>query len=164
MLFNRVLRAGKRMPDVAALADGGKTVRLRDLVRDKPLLLVFVRCTYCTGCMAYAKHLKEWTARLKDAGLSVALCLTEGWRAVHEWARADEMPMIVLADESREASKEFGVYKALGFDSLRHARPSAFMIDRSGTVRWSTIFPDEEDKAPKLEDYLKVAATHLSLA
>ena len=151
------LKAGDRLPDVEAIGSGGKSVRLRALSNDRPLLLVFVRCTYCTGCMAYARHLAEWTPRLNEASLSVALCLTEGWKAVHRWAEEDKMPMVVLADVSREASKQLGIYKALGFDSFRQARPSAFLVDPSGEIRWSSVFPEDEEKAPKLDDYLALA-------
>ena len=66
--------------------------------------------------------------------------------------------MLVLADESRQASKALGIYKAMGFDSFRQARPSAFLVDATGTIRWSGIFPVDEEKAPKLDDYLALAA------
>lgn len=154
----RILGPGEPLPDVTAIGRGGAEVKLRELCRDAPLLLVFVRCTYCTGCMEYAGHLKEWTQGLRDANLTVALCLTEGWKSVHKWAESERVPMTVLADESRQASKALGIYKALGFDSFRQARPSAFLVAPGGTIRWSAVFPEDESKAPRLDDYVGLAA------
>ncbi len=154
----RELGPGDRVPNVAVYGDHGRTLQIRDLTKDRPTLLVFVRCTYCTGCMAYAKHMAEWTQSLKDANLNVLFALTEDWKPVFKWASEDKIPMTVLADERRKLAKAFGVYKTLGFDSFRHARPSAFLIDnKTGTIRWSTVFPDNEELAPKLKDYLDLA-------
>lgn len=56
----------------------------------------------------------------------------------------------MLADETREVTKAYGVWHRLGIDAVNIARPALFAIDREGIVRAifvgekQTEYPDRE--------------------
>ena len=60
------------------------------------------------------------------------------------------LPFDVLIDDARETVKAYGVWHCVGFDAWNIARPSLFLIDRSGIIRYvfvadyQTEFPEHE--------------------
>ena len=67
------------------------------------------------------------------------------------------LPFNILVDESREVLKAYGVWQRIGFDAWNIARPALFIVDRSGTIRYSFIgesqteFPSHDDILPEIE-------------
>ena len=53
-----------------------------------------------------------------------------------------------LLDEDRSATKAYGVYKALGIDSINIARPATFVVDASGKIRYIYVGSNQMDRAP----------------
>ncbi len=53
-----------------------------------------------------------------------------------------------LLDEDREVTKAFGVYKALGVDSINIARPASFVIDQQGVVTFIYVGMNQMDRIP----------------
>ncbi len=66
------------------------------------------------------------------------------------------LPFDVLIDDSRETVKAYGVWHPAGFDAWNIARPSLFLIDRAGTIRYAfvadvqTEFPEHEEIVEEL--------------
>ena len=60
------------------------------------------------------------------------------------------LPMDVLIDDTRETVKAYGVWHRVGFDAWNVAKPSLFLIDRDGIIRYvfvadyQTEFPEHE--------------------
>lgn len=52
------------------------------------------------------------------------------------YLRNNPMPFPLLADESREVTRAYGVYVPVGLTSFRIARPATFLIDPAGRVRF----------------------------
>lgn len=53
-----------------------------------------------------------------------------------------------LLDEDRAVTKSYGVYKALGIDSINIARPATFVIDVVGNIRYLYVSSNQVDRAP----------------
>ena len=54
------------------------------------------------------------------------------------------LPFFILVDESREVTKQYGVWHRLGLDAWNIARPALFVIERTGTIR--AIFAGESQE------------------
>jgi peroxiredoxin len=52
-----------------------------------------------------------------------------------------------LLDEDRSATKAYGVYKALGIDSINIARPATFLIQQSGAISFLYLGNSQFDRA-----------------
>ena len=67
------------------------------------------------------------------------------------------LPFNILVDESREVLKAYGVWHRIGLDAWNIARPALFLIDQSGTIRYSFVgesqdeFPDDEEIVDALQ-------------
>ncbi len=66
------------------------------------------------------------------------------------------LPFDILIDDARETVKAYGVWHPVGFDAWNVARPSLFLIDRAGTIRYAfvaefqTEFPEHEEIVQEL--------------
>lgn len=56
-------------------------------------------------------------------------------------------PAPFLLDEDRAVTKAYGVYKALGIDSVNIARPATFVIESSGTISFLYVGSSQMDRA-----------------
>jgi len=51
----------------------------------------------------------------------------------------------ILFDESREITKDYGVYHQFGLDAYRIARPAAFLLDESRKIQWIAVSPNQRE-------------------
>jgi peroxiredoxin len=168
--------AGEPAPDAAVKDAEGHQVRLRDLSKDGPILLVFYRGGWCPFCNFQIRELTtaypEYQRRgIRPVAVSVDL--------VEESARTQAtytIPFPVLSDPDLAAHRAFRVVhqaddaevarlKGSGMD-LEHssgrthhmiAVPSLFVIDREGIVRWAHADPDYKVR-PSTEQILAAIA------
>lgn len=56
-------------------------------------------------------------------------------------------PAAFLLDEDRAVTKAYGVYRALGIDSVNIARPASFVIDKSGKICFLYMGSNQMDRA-----------------
>ena len=56
-----------------------------------------------------------------------------------------------LLDEDRTVTKQYGIYQRLGFDAINIARPSTFVVDASGHIRFLHVGATQFDRAPVAE-------------
>jgi len=67
------------------------------------------------------------------------------------------LPFDVLIDDARETVKAYGVWHRVGLDAWNVARPSLFLIDRGGIIRYvfvadyQTEFPEHAVIVQELE-------------
>jgi glutaredoxin-dependent peroxiredoxin len=65
--------------------------------------------------------------------------------AVRRYVEETGLPFNILVDESREALKAYGVWHRIGLDAWNIARPALFLIDPSGSIRYSFIAESQEE-------------------
>jgi peroxiredoxin len=53
-----------------------------------------------------------------------------------------------LLDEDRKVTKQYGIYQRLGLDAINIARPSTFVVDASGHIRFLHVGATQTDRAP----------------
>ena len=63
-----------------------------------------------------------------------------------KFLRDHPAPGPFLLDEDRAVTKLYGVYKALGIDSVNIARPATFVVDRSGTISFVYVGSNQLDR------------------
>ena len=70
---------------------------------------------------------------------------------VRRYIEETGLPFDILIDETRDVARSYGVWHAWGLDAYNIARPALFLIDRSGTIRYSFVasrqseFPSHEE-------------------
>jgi peroxiredoxin len=88
------------------------------------------------------------------AGVQVVAVVAQSSSVVRRHIEETGLPFNILVDESREVLKAYGVWHRIGLDAWNIARPALFLIDRSGTIRYSFI-GDSQEEFPSHEEIVK---------
>ena len=143
-----LLAIGADVPDVSAVAQDGKTVKLREL-KGKPVIVYFYPKDDTPGCTIEAKGIRDQYAELNRRAivLGVSTDTSESHKA---FADKYDLPFRLLDDSSHTLVNAFGVPVSSG-----HAKRVTFLIDAVGKVR--KVFPsvDPDGHAAELLDALK---------
>ena len=71
--------------------------------------------------------------------------------AIRHYIEETGLGLDILADESREVARAYGVWKRRGLDGWNLARPAVFLIERDAHIRYSFVgasqreFPSHEE-------------------
>jgi peroxiredoxin Q/BCP len=129
-----LLAVGTEVPDVSAVAQDGKPVKLRAL-KGKPLIVYFYPKDDTTGCTIEAKGIRDQYKELKSR--AVVFGVSSDTIDSHK-AFADKysLPFKLLDDSSHALATAFGV----PVSSSGYAKRVTFVIDKAGKV--SKVFPN----------------------
>ncbi len=103
------LSVDEMIPDATLQTEEGKPVKLRELISEKPAVLIFYRggwCPYCT------KHLMEVAGIEKDilaAGYQILAISPDQPSKLAETPGREELHYTLLSDSSMETAKAFGL-------------------------------------------------------
>ena len=64
---------------------------------------------------------------------------------VRRYVEDNGLPFYVLIDQSREVTKQYGVWHRLGIDAWNIARPALFVIERTGKIRAIFVGESQEE-------------------
>ena len=64
---------------------------------------------------------------------------------MRRFARGLSLPFPLLADPDRAAIRRYGVYVRLNFESWNIARPSVFLVDPMGRIRFISVGSHQRD-------------------
>lgn len=96
-------------PDLDVLSVKGKSVRLSSLWAKRPLVLAFTRHFGCTQCKEMLDELVAGRARIKKAGLDIAV-VTQGVPAETAlFMHAHAPGLLALSDPERRAYRAYGL-------------------------------------------------------
>jgi peroxiredoxin Q/BCP len=135
----------------------GEMRTLEDYLKKGPVLLAFHRGTWCPNCRTRFSELAMNAAAYAELGWQVVAVVSQSSTAVRRYVEDKGLPFNILIDESRDILKAYGVWHRIGLDAWNIARPSLFLIDRTGAIRYSCV-ASRQDEFPGHEEILKEIA------
>jgi peroxiredoxin len=143
------LKVGDPLPSVGLRATDGYLLNLRSFVTKQPAVLLFFGAPTLSGA-AKRKGTKVVEAlvtghrRLREAGIAVAAISTDSEEQQTEYAKANDLPFLLLSDERRSAVELLGIETAADGANVNITRPLAIAVDRDGMVRaiFDPVDPD----------------------
>jgi len=85
-------------------------------------------------------------SRLLISGVQCRGIVAQSPVSVAAYAKSPGFPFPMLIDESRSVIRAYGVWHLLGLDAVNIARPSTFLIDQRGNVRWLFVSSHQMDR------------------
>lgn len=163
---DRALKEGQLAPDVALADVAGHRVRLRDMWRTGPLVLVFYRGAWCPYC---SLQLRAWQGQLevlRRFGASLVAISPQTPDHSMSTAQKNALGFTVLSDSALEAAEAFKIdftlppelidlYGRLGNElpvlngNGRWALPmtATYLIDTRGQIVYSHVNADYRERA-----------------
>jgi peroxiredoxin len=104
-------------------------------------------------------HIRRNIAEVEKRGAGVAAVLAQDMQKVREYLEQNSYPFPLLVDENRSVIKDYGVYVKVNLESHNIARPSDFILDGRGIIRYIYVgyhqrdFPDDSELYEVLESF-----------
>ncbi len=96
-------------------------------------------------------HIREIYPEFEKRNARAVVILAESLARIQEFLHEHSYPFPLLSDVRRTASKDYGVYVRVNFESVNIARPACFILDAHGTIKYiyvgriQTDFPADEE-------------------
>jgi peroxiredoxin len=105
--------------------------KISSIISNGPLLLIFIRGTWCPFCRMHLKKLREWVKKLENSNASIIVVSSEPLADIRSWLDKNPQPYIFASDENQELSKYFGVH----IEPNNFSQAATFLIDSNLTIR-----------------------------
>jgi mycoredoxin-dependent peroxiredoxin len=149
-----ILEPGTPAPTFALVNQFGETVRLADLIGEKPVALVFFPLAFSRVCQGELCELRDNIGMFRDADVELVGISVDSKHTLRAWAEAESYDFPLLADfwPHGAVAQAYGCFNEERGCSTR----GTYVIDKDGIVRWKVVnaIPDARDQT----EYLKVLA------
>lgn len=130
------IEVGKDAPDFSLTMVNGLQIRFMDLVKKTPVLVNFIKGTWCPFCQAHMMNLKKWRGTILDTQITILVLSNEDLPSIRAWVRDNPLTYLMGRPDDPAA-----VFKAYGLNMDHHdfARPATFLVDGTRKIRMSYI-------------------------
>ena len=119
----KITPVGELLPEQQVTTFGGDTFQIHDLIKDKPLLLCFMRASWCPYCRAQVAMLDGMGPSFKEMGCEIVVISRE----TPQESTFSSDNLILVSDTTNEFGKKLGmtyyatdeiteIYKDLGIE------------------------------------------------
>jgi peroxiredoxin len=155
------VQVGRPAPNFKAHDLDGNELWLRSLIGGKRALLLFYRGGWCPFCNEQLATLSRDREKFEQSRAIIVAVSGEDVEKGRELLKKLNLPFKLLSDTKFEGIDTYGVRdtnisektKARGITQL--AKPSAFIIDEHGVIRYKYVGTNAPDR-PKNEELLRV--------
>ncbi|MEE1787849.1 peroxiredoxin [Streptomyces sp. SP17BM10] len=149
------VEVGTEAPDFELRTQHGESVALSDFRGEKAVVLVFYPFAFTGVCTGELGAIQKELPRLQNDAVQVLGISVDSQFSQRVFADREGLDFPLLADfwPHGEVARAYGVLDEEKGCALR----GTFVIDRTGTVRWSVVngLPDARDE----QEYLRVLAS-----
>ncbi|MDP1579753.1 MAG: peroxiredoxin-like family protein [Candidatus Didemnitutus sp.] len=155
-------KVGDTVPDVKLLTADDAAVSLREVVKEKPAVLIFYRGGWCPYCNRHLGALAEIEGKVLAAGYQILAISPDQPAKLKATPDREKLGYRLLSDRKAEAAQALGIafevpaelvakykneYKidleaASGETHHLLPHPAVFVIGRDGVIRYAHVNPD----------------------
>jgi peroxiredoxin len=162
-----------KAPDFKAKDQNGKEVRLKDLLKERKVVLVFYRGQWCPYCNKELSRLQDSIELIKEKGATVIAVSPEKPENISKTVEKTKAEYSILYDEGLKIMKAYEVefevpentitrYRNAGIDLEKSNGgngkylpvPAIYIIDKESTITYRYFEPDYK-KRPSVAEILK---------
>jgi peroxiredoxin len=129
-----LLPIGSVAPDFKATLMSSQEISLEELLRRGPVVLNFIKGTWCPFCQKHLYQLRSWQQSITLKSSTILVLSSEGVGSLRAWLTENPMPYLFAAPKDSRS-----VFQSYGVDVEREtfARPATFLIDAHKKVLMS---------------------------
>lgn len=155
-----------KAPDFKAKDQHGKEIRLRDLLKTSPVVLIFYHGQWCPQCIRHLKTLEDSLHLIKEKKALLIAITPEKPEYISKTIEKTNASFSILYDEDMKISKAYDVdfevdaktvsrYKTADIDlaaangqkdKILLPVPAAYIISKEGTVTFRFFDPDNKKR------------------
>jgi len=146
------LHVGEQAPAFTLPNIAGQSQQLQMLLAAGPLLLVFLRGTWCPTCRAYLKMLERNYASYQAAGVQLVAIAHQRVEIVGGYFRLEPISYPYLLDSDLKVITNYGLVDSVPAEEVAYSRsprtayPAVLLLDPKGTIRWLYVGSEVSDR------------------
>jgi methyl-accepting chemotaxis protein len=133
--------------------DSTQGVKSLEDYKGKPLVIVFLRGTWCQNCQKQMPELNSFYERFLEKGVNLIAIAGQNLKGIKAYTDNFKIKFPILSDETRQVIKAYEVFTPIKWDSFRIAIPSTYIIDEQQNIRYSYIGENQSDR-PSAQEIL----------
>jgi peroxiredoxin len=126
----KTVAAGHILKDRTLTLSSKRVVNFSDMVKSGPLLITFVRGTWCPFCRLHMQKLRDWVSKLESKQSTIIVISSETPEQINSWLENNPVPYMFGSDPNFELADEFGVR----LKSKNFFQAATFVIDTDLSV------------------------------
>ena len=136
------VQVGQKAPDFALKTSKMEDFKLSDLQGKKNVVVLFVPLALTSVCTKEFCSVRDSVSSLQNDNTQVVGISVDSPFALDAWAAKEGYNFPLLSDFNKTVSSSYGALydNLLGFNGV--SKRSAFVIDKSGTVRYAWVSED----------------------
>ncbi len=169
-LAAKSLRVGARVPEFELCDQDGRRVSSAGLLANGRLVICFIRGRWCPFCVGQMEAMNYIASQISAAGASLAAVSPQTEKQAYFMRDQHKLGFPILVDEHNDVARKFGlVYRvpeeqqrlyrstfvnlpfANGDDSWELPIPASFIVDRDGTILFTSADEDYTERPEPLE-------------
>ena len=148
---NKILNIGDTAPLFSLPSHRRQEVSLESYKAEQHVVLTFFRGTWWPNSRRQLVAVQELVAEYADHN-ATPLAIAGQWpRELRGFAERKGITYPLLVDKDRSVIKSYGVYHWLSIETYNIARPSTFIIDKLGIIRYMYIGSHQFDLVDQTE-------------
>ena len=153
------VQVGQKAPDFALKTSKMEDFKLSDLQGKKNVVVLFVPLAFTSVCTKEFCSVRDSVSSLQNDNTQVVGISVDSPFALDAWAAKEGYNFPLLSDFNKTVSSSYGALydNLLGFNGV--SKRSAFVIDKSGTVRYAWVSED----ARNMPEFDAIRACHQQL-
>ena len=133
-------------------------IKSLDDYKGKPLVIVFLRGTWCQNCQKQMPELNSFYERFLEKGVNLIAIAGQTLKGIKVYTDNFKIKFPILSDETRAVIKAYEVFTPIKWDSFHIAIPSTYIMDESQNIRFSYIGENQSDR-PSAQEILEIIDT-----
>lgn len=167
----RPLLVGQTTPNITLVNLEGKEVKLLDLLKEKPTVLVFFRGGWCPYCHAQLIDLRKALPMIEELGYQLLAVSPDTFEKSADNLKSNELNFKLLSDPNLEAITTFGLAYKAPADYAKTLRdysngkntgvipiPTVYIVNKEGLIQFQYANTDFK-KRLKSETLINVLKT-----
>ncbi|OUR95815.1 hypothetical protein A9Q84_15045 [Halobacteriovorax marinus] len=126
-----ILQLDETISDWDIKLSNNQEAKISSIVKNGPLLLIFIRGTWCPFCRMHMSRLNTWKRKLSGKNATIIVVSSESTDLIRQWLDKNPMPYLFASDSQSELADYFGVR----FENNDFSQAATFLIDSNLSIR-----------------------------
>jgi peroxiredoxin len=150
---------GAKAPDFTLPNQDREPVTLSEQLKKGPVVLAFMPAAFSSICTTEMCTFRDSASELNKVNATVLGITVDTFFALKAWADAQSLKFPLLSDFNKDVIRQYSVVNPDMIGLRDISKRATFVIDRSGTVRYSEVLDDARNEP----NYAQVKQTLASL-
>ena len=148
----KTLKDGDSIDNKKITLSSRREVFIHDLIKSGPLILIFIRGTWCPFCRMHMQRLNKWlNSRPQNKRGTCIVVSSESIEDINKWLSENNFSYLFASDQEMKLADYFGVHIA----PRDFSQAATFLIDQEAKVRMTYKGKRTNKNFKKLDENLR---------